>query len=116
MQYKADNALLMPGTHCHLSHQRGADSLMGDAEALREALFFASACGAFTCTGAGAIAAQPTLEQVTSPRTSQFQSYSFALKFAALALEITVVGRYVLGRGAPHAAEAGTLHSAILNS
>lgn len=35
----------------------------GDAAALKSAVVFATACGAFTTTAAGAIAAQPTLEQ-----------------------------------------------------
>lgn len=35
----------------------------GNAESLKEAVYFATACGAFTTTGAGAIAAQPTLTQ-----------------------------------------------------
>lgn len=42
----------------------GTSELLSSPEALRDALYFASACGAFTTQGAGAIAAQPTLQQV----------------------------------------------------
>eukprot|EP00775_Hariotina_reticulata_P006497 gene6497-6725_t len=42
----------------------GLDRLLANPQALREAVVFAAATGALTCTGAGAIAAQPHLEQV----------------------------------------------------
>jgi len=42
----------------------GLDRLLANPRALREAVVFAAATGALTCTGAGAIAAQPHREQV----------------------------------------------------
>ena len=38
----------------------GLDGLVGDPDKLRRAVQFATACGAATCTRAGAIGAQPT--------------------------------------------------------
>jgi fructokinase len=41
----------------------GLDALLADAGALERAVRFATACGAATCTGAGAIDPQPTAAQ-----------------------------------------------------
>lgn len=41
----------------------GLESLQKDEKALREAVDFASACGAFTTTKPGGIDAQPSVEQ-----------------------------------------------------
>lgn len=42
----------------------GLDRLLSDPKALKEAVVFAAATGALTCTKPGAIAAQPSLQQV----------------------------------------------------
>jgi hypothetical protein len=42
----------------------GLERLLSDPKALKEAVVFAAATGALTCTKPGAIAAQPSLEQV----------------------------------------------------
>ena len=41
----------------------GLSTFQSDPEKLRSAVEFAAACGAFTCSKPGAIAAQPTLEE-----------------------------------------------------
>ena len=41
----------------------GLSAFQHDPEKLRHAVEFAAACGAFTCSKPGAIAAQPTLEE-----------------------------------------------------
>jgi hypothetical protein len=46
-----------------LQEAGGIDKLAADATQLHEAVVFASACGALTCTKPGAIGAQPTLEE-----------------------------------------------------
>jgi hypothetical protein len=42
----------------------GLDRLLSDPKTLKEAVVFAAATGALTCTKPGAIAAQPSLQQV----------------------------------------------------
>jgi fructokinase len=42
----------------------GVEQLAADPKRLHEAVAFASASGALTCTRPGAIAAQPTLQEV----------------------------------------------------
>ena len=42
----------------------GADRLAADPSKLKEAVVFAAATGALTCSGAGAMAPQPTLDAV----------------------------------------------------
>ena len=49
--------------HGHLLQAGGLQPLCNNPKALRKAVEFGSACGAFTCTQPGAIGAQPTLEQ-----------------------------------------------------
>lgn len=49
---------------CVLEAQAGGlSTFQSDPEKLRSAVEFAAACGAFTCSKPGAIAAQPTLEE-----------------------------------------------------
>ena len=50
-------------TQEHLLQAGGLQPLCNNPKALRKAVEFGSACGAFTCTQPGAIGAQPTLEQ-----------------------------------------------------
>lgn len=42
----------------------GLDRLLANPRTLKEAVVFAAATGALTCTGPGAIGAQPTLDRV----------------------------------------------------
>jgi hypothetical protein len=53
----------------------GLEALRADADKLRAAVEFGAACGAFTTTGPGAIAAQPTLQQAEEVlKTASFAS------------------------------------------
>lgn len=53
------------------------DQLAGSVTALKDAVVFASACGAWTTTKKGAIAAQPNLEEATELYKSSEKWYNF---------------------------------------